>query len=193
MAVSKKQTNERLEHLLARCALADKNALAELYKLTSAKLFAIQLKILKRRDWAEDALQDAYIKIWNQAGAYRPDKGNPLTWLISIARYRAIDMLRRTRPESGNVSLQDYTGQLTQQDTDPRWLIKHGDLLIHCLGKLQDTQRQALIMAYCEGYTHSELSLRLSSPVGTIKTWIRRGLESLRTCLDRGTNAGKHS
>ena len=182
---------EALVALLARCALGDRAAFADLYHATSAKLFAVLLRMLKNEELAEDALQDVFINVWHKAGDYHAGLGAVMTWLISIARYRAIDMLRRRR-----ASLQDETGDagpspdsLPASDGDPfehTCRVANDRRLVECLDALDGQRRACLVLAYCDGYTHEELSRRLGSPVGTIKSWVRRGLQGLRDCLSRG-------
>ena len=180
-------SNATLDQLLARCALADRAAFAALYAATSAKLFAVVLRILKNQELAEDALQDVYIKIWHSAADYHAGKGAVMTWMTSIARYRAIDMLRRARSgikvSTGDVDTVDAQqspgggpAELAMQQAD-------NSRLSACLDELDPPRRACLVLAYCDGYTHDELSVKLGSPVGTIKSWIRRGLQALKACL----------
>ncbi|MCP5140997.1 MAG: sigma-70 family RNA polymerase sigma factor [Gammaproteobacteria bacterium] len=179
---------DQLADWLARCALGDRRAFERLYDATSRRLYGILLRLMKRRDWAEEALQEAYVKIWQNADQYRADRGQPLTWLISIARYRALDMLRRDKGEDSlderreagfeevdEVSVERMQGLSSLAETRD---------LVRCLEDIQLEQRNCLILAYCEGYSHSELSETLSRPVGTIKSWIRRAGQVLKDCLE---------
>lgn len=175
-----------LNDLIARCALRDRQAFAALYDATSAKLFSVILRILGREAVAEETLQEIYLKIWEKAGDYHSGKGQPMTWLISIARYRAIDVLRAQSrrdlpgsPDALEVLADQNPGPAQRAEQDSR----NSDL-DSCLGDLPEPRGQCLRLAYCEGYTHEELSERLGSPVGTIKSWIRRGLIALRDCLE---------
>lgn len=181
--------SDNLADWLAAAAQGDQQAFANLYESCSPQLYALLLRMLKRRDWAEDALQEAFINIWQNAGTYTPERGAPLTWLMSIARYRALDALRRRRPE---VSISDepqagfYGLAAGVQDPDVRSEeLEALRALQTCLEELQDMQRECVLLAYYEGYTHSELAERLEAPLGTVKSWVRRGLQRLRECLGR--------
>jgi RNA polymerase sigma-70 factor (ECF subfamily) len=184
--MSSTQSDDDLIQLLANCALRDRKAFARLYSSTSAKLFGVILRILKQEAIAEEALQEVYLKIWDKAGEYHAGKGRPMTWLISIARYRAIDVARsRTRRElPGSESDVDELAseQLGPQQEFER--ISLGQDLQNCLEQLPESRRDCVLMAYCEGYTHDELSKRMNSPIGTIKSWIRRSLTAIQECLE---------
>ncbi|MCB1801645.1 MAG: sigma-70 family RNA polymerase sigma factor [Gammaproteobacteria bacterium] len=175
--------------MLARAALGDRLAFADLYRATSAKLFAVLLRMLKNEEMAEDALQDVFIKVWHRAGEYHAGKGTVMTWLISIARYRAIDMLRRARAGVQTVSEEQRPlDSHPARDGDPverTCRVSDDARLAACLDELDAQRRACLVLAYCEGYTHDELSQRVGSPLGTIKSWIRRGLLALKSCLER--------
>ncbi|MEJ2693045.1 MAG: sigma-70 family RNA polymerase sigma factor [Candidatus Thiodiazotropha sp.] len=181
-----RRRDERLRHLLAACASKDKIAFADLYESTSAKLFGLLLRILKRHDTAEDCLQEVYLKIWNKAGEYKPYAAAPMTWMSSIARYQAIDLLRRDKRE---VTEADTSGIADQIDLD-RSPEEHAaalteeKMLDHCIGQLKSEHRQVFVLAYFKGLTHVELAQQAEIPVGTVKTWIRRGLETLKRCLE---------
>ena len=168
-----------LIRLLAATAEGDKNAFSRLYRLTSPKLYAIALRILKVEGQAQDCLQEAYLSVWRQAATYQEGKAAPMTWLVTIVRNRALDMLRRQRHELRREDIE--LDMLTAPEPDPamdRLAIEK------CLQDLRADQRECVRLAYYEGLTHPELANRLSHPIGTIKTWIRRGLEQLRQCLE---------
>jgi RNA polymerase sigma-70 factor (ECF subfamily) len=178
--------NEQLKELLAACALNDRQAFAQLYELTSAKLNGVILRILGREAWAQDCLQEAYVKIWNKAGDYRPYVALPMTWMMTIARNQALDLLRRQRREF----LSDEPAK-AEQEIDAELLPMDrlqqddaGRMLQRCLQQLQEQQRQVIALAYFRGLTHDEMARQTGTPLGTIKTWIRRGLEQLRSCLE---------
>jgi RNA polymerase sigma-70 factor (ECF subfamily) len=144
------------------------------------------MRILKRRDWAEDVLQDALISAWRNAGNYRRELGSGKTWLTVILRNRALDRLRR----EASARLAD-TGNDLPDVADPApsalELTMAGDdgrRLKECLETLEETQKRAIVMAYFDGLTHEQLSARLGSPLGTVKSWIRRGLQRLKACLE---------
>lgn len=183
------QASVRREHLAALlegCAQGREAALAELYGLTSAQLYAVVLRILKIEAIAEEALQEAYVKIWDNAGGYTPELGAPMTWMGSIARNQALDILRRRgrheRHESTvQVSLIDAMPDLAKS---PQEMSADAEPLLRCLDRLPEATRECIVKAYCEGYSHDELSDALETPLGTVKSWIRRGLVALRKCLD---------
>ncbi|MCB1737642.1 MAG: sigma-70 family RNA polymerase sigma factor [Gammaproteobacteria bacterium] len=178
----------QLRDWLARCALGDRLAFERLYDATSARLYGILLRLMKRRDWAEEALQEAYVKIWQNAGEYREDRGQPITWLISIARYRALDMLRRDRGEDSLDERReagfDEIDEIGHEQMQGLSSLAETRDLVRCLEGIDLEHRNCLILAYCEGYSHSELSDSLSRPIGTIKTWIRRAGKTLKDCLE---------
>lgn len=175
-----------LENLLARCALRDREAFAALYDATSAKLFSVIQRMLGQEALAEETLQEVYLKIWERAGDYHSGRGQPMTWLISMARYRAIDVLRaqQRRVPAGS---HEAVEMLEEASSGPQVLASQaGEAMVldECLEQLAEQRRQCLQLAYCEGYTHEELSQKLGSPVGTIKSWIRRSLLAVRDCLE---------
>jgi RNA polymerase sigma-70 factor (ECF subfamily) len=184
--------NRQLTDLLHAVAQGRQAAFQELYGLVSPQLFAVLLRILKRRDLAEEALQDALLSVWRNAASYSADKGAPMTWLVSICRYRALDSLRRQRRE---VSLEpmlegveDGTSELAglvDESADGALISKAEErALDDCMGRLNDGQRSSLKLAYFDGCTHEEIAANLGSPIGTVKSWVRRGLESLKRCLE---------
>jgi len=184
--------NARLVDLLHAAAQGRQAAFQELYGVVSPQLFAALLRILKRRDLAEEALQDALLSVWRNAGSYSAEKGAPMTWLLSICRYRALDMLRRERREVSLEPMLDETGDGTAElagladESEDGALISKAEerALDECMRRLNDGQRASLKLAYFDGCTHEEIAANLKSPVGTVKSWVRRGLESLKRCLE---------
>lgn len=182
--------NQRLVDMLHGCAQGRQPAFQKLYQLTSPQLFAILMRILKRRDLAEEALQDAFLSVWRNASSYTAQKGAPMTWLVSICRYRALDMLRREHREvhldpSGeedeNAALAGFSDESESND-----LISHAEAraLRHCLDRLNEGQRNSLKLAYFDGCSQEEIASTLNAPVGTVKSWVRRGLQGLKQCLE---------
>ena len=176
---------EELEELLTRCALGNRGAFETLYNATSAQLFAVLIRICQNKHLAEDVLHDAFLRIWQKSGDFRPGRGAPLTWMISIARYRAIDVLRREN-------------RLTTESAIPEPVAPEGDTpdsqvasnqsaaaLTTCLNELSEDQQQSLRLAYLGGLTHAQTAARMSRPEGTVKSWIRRSFKTLRKCLNR--------
>jgi RNA polymerase sigma-70 factor (ECF subfamily) len=177
---------ERLAGLLGRCALKDQRALADLYALTSAKLFGVALRILRRQDWAEEVLQECYVNIWNHAADYAAARSAPLTWMTSIVRNRCLDWLRRPAQESTGEEYEIAVETWQDDAAGPmERLIAEGEAgaLARCLGELEARQRQSIVLAFFHGLSHSELSTHMREPLGTVKTWVRRGLERLKACL----------
>ncbi|OOG23987.1 RNA polymerase subunit sigma-24 [Thioalkalivibrio denitrificans] len=175
-----------LARLLSECALGNKGAFERLYRATSPKLFAIAVRILGSEAQAEECLQDAYVKIWHRAGDYRPHLASPQTWLVTIVRNGALDTLRRNRRQ---VTLQDPAHLEFLMDEwstapGPEGLDNDSDRLRDCLGQLGEDQRRCLEIAYFQGLSHAEVAQVTGTALGTVKTWIRRGLEQLRKCLD---------
>jgi RNA polymerase sigma-70 factor (ECF subfamily) len=177
---------ERLAGLLAQCALKNQRAFADLYGLTSAKLYGVALRILRRQDWAEDVLQECYVNIWNHAGNYAVQKSAPLTWMTSIVRNRCLDWLRRPQMEATGADY-DVAVEAWQDDSPGPMdqLMAAGDAqaLARCLQQLEGKQRQSIMLAFFHGMSHSELAGHMKQPLGTVKTWVRRGLERLKGCL----------
>lgn len=176
--------NHDFLYLLSATAQGDRLAFADLYRQTAGKLYAISLQMLRRRDLAEEAVQEAFVRIWHNAGDYQQEKGTVLTWMISIVRYRALDMLRATksRRETGDEGLEEA---LDEQSPEQELYEQRDRVRIdRCMDRLDEAQRQAIEMAYFRGLTHMEVCVQMESPLGTIKTWIRRGLERLKRCLE---------
>ncbi len=170
--------------LLQRVAAKDRAAFSALYAATSAKLYGIILRILSRRDVADDILQEVFVKIWERAGDFRPEIASPITWMGTIARNRALDEVRRKAP----LSIEDApeTLEIASEDRHPLdGLEQSEDLLrvMQCLEELDQQLRQIVLLAYRDGMSREELSRRFGRPVPTIKTWLRRSLAQLRGCL----------
>lgn len=180
--ISSLPPSDPLPELLARCALGDRQAFARLYRATSAKLFGVAVRILNDGR-AEEVVQEAYVKIWHHAGDYRPDKGAPMTWMASIVRNRALDLLRRANLETTLEDDMDWADDAP----GPLELSLHGAearALTQCLDQLDAAQREAVLLAFFHGLAHADLARRLRQPLGTVKSWIRRSLERLRKCLE---------
>jgi RNA polymerase sigma-70 factor (ECF subfamily) len=177
--------DQQLQSLLDRCAAADPSALERLYGLAAPLLFACLIRILRRRALAEEALQDVFVSIWQRAGQFQSSRGRPMAWMMSIARYRAIDLLRHER--SAPVLVPDLPERAdsaddSKEDSAP-WMPATG-LLERCLALLNDHQRSCLELAFVGGNSHEDISRLTGNPLGTVKSWIRRGLQSLRKCLE---------
>jgi RNA polymerase sigma-70 factor (ECF subfamily) len=181
--------NDRLKAWLAATAARDEAAFARLYEATASKLFGVALRILRREDWAEEVVQDCYVSIWNNAGSYSPALSAPMTWMTSIVRNRCLDWLRRPVLDTVSAAADaddDPLDQIAADDPGPlARLAATGDAraIAECLGRLEVRQRHVIMLAFFQGMTHTELAAHTREPLGTVKTWIRRGLERLRACL----------
>ena len=177
----------RLATLLSRSALGDRQAFAELYQATRAKLFAVSLRIVRERPLAEEALQDSFVRVWNHAPEYAQAKSAPLTWMTAIVRNRSLDIVRRTR-ELPDVDDALATLLVDESASPARDAAERADAhsLQRCLEELDAEQRQSIALAFFHGLTHSELARHLRRPLGTVKTHVRRGLARLRECLAHG-------
>ena len=189
--MSPPNTDGELMELLDRVAARDDTALRLLYTQTSSKLFGLALRILRQRALAEDVLQEAYLTIWRAAVDYRASLSPPMAWMALIVRSRALDALRRRSTERANLmnELDDEMAQTLEGDSpnpmDTADASEQAFALHHCLGKLDHKQREVVSLAYLRDLSHGELAEQLKLPLGTVKTWIRRGLEQLRTCMAR--------
>jgi len=177
---------QKLEALLAQCALGDKVAFAQLYQTVSSKLNGIAYRILYNVDSANEVLQEAFVQIWNNASEYRSDKSEPLTWMASIVRYRAYDRIKfeKRRIEGAQIKADiDNFDDIESPQSDGVLLCELDQQLEACLATLETTQRKSILMAYYYGYSREEISSQFDTPVNTIKSWLRRGIERLQLCL----------
>ncbi|MDB5820710.1 MAG: polymerase sigma-e factor sigma-24 [Rhizobacter sp.] len=190
-----------LSRLLGRAGIGDRAAFEDLYKRTSAHLFAVVLRINRDRGQAEEVLQEVYIKVWHAARTFDAAQGQPLTWLISIARHRAIDSLRRKQTEPQVRSApspvddedHDVYDDLADSALGPlETLSRASDAqrIANCLKGLTAPQRQSVALAFFDGLSHAEVAERMHQPLGTVKSWVRRALLSLRACLEGNVSPG---
>jgi RNA polymerase sigma-70 factor (ECF subfamily) len=176
--------HENLLPLLQKTAAGNQAAFESLYAQTSGQLYAVALKMLKNKEGAEEATQEAYINIWYKASYYQEGQGTVLTWLVSIVRYRALDIIRHKKVRNEDAHDEEYVGDNTDENASPFQSVKGYPKLDMCMNELDSQQRQAIHLAYFNGLSHSEVVQHLSTPLGTIKSWIRRGLVSLQRCLN---------
>lgn len=182
--------NQRLVDLMKRVALQDHASFKQLYDLTSGHLYGVAMRFVRKRELADEILQDAFINVWQQAGGYSATLSTPMTWLISVVRNKSLDRLRKGKIESDSTDALDVdaTGQGQEEaidHADPQDLFDAATEkfeLNRCLSLLEPPQRQSLALAYYNGLSHSEVAEHLQVPLGTAKAWLRRGLERLKKC-----------
>jgi RNA polymerase sigma-70 factor (ECF subfamily) len=190
--------SEALRASLARVALGDRAAFAAVYQATRSHLFGVILRIVADRGQAEDVMQEVFVNIWRAAQGFDAARAQPMTWLTSIARNRAIDSLRRrkTEPQTVSTSLTDADGEehdllaaLPSDAAGPLELLQQAAQareVGHCMQQLSAEQRHCVALAYYQGLSHSEVAEHLAQPLGTVKSWVRRALIALKDCLGRG-------
>jgi len=190
------ERSRELSQLLSRTGLGDRAAFARLYERTSGHLFAVVLRIQRDRAMAEDLLQEVYVSVWKAAASFDAARSQPLTWLTHIARNRAIDSLRRAQaqPRTDSLSVGDDDDRpdpheaLASDDPGPLDLLGQASdrrQLSHCMDHLTPPQRQSVALAFFDGLSHAEVAEQLREPLGTVKSWVRRALQTLKGCLER--------
>ena len=181
-------STDALENLLARITLNDQTALEQLYSSVAPKLNGIAMKIVNDTDLANDVLQETFLQIWDNAGDYRRDQSEPMTWMTSLLRYRALDKLRSENREKnrrdqfqeaqslfGEQEFASPLASMLQENSDTR--------LNKCLQTLDVLNRNSILMAYYFGYSREEIAMHIEQPINTIKSWLKRGLTRLAQCL----------
>lgn len=185
------EPDARLIALIDRVATRDDAALKALYDHTAGKLFGLALRVTQQRDRAEDALQETFLQVWKSAADYRASLSPPMAWLGLIVRSRALDQLRRHKAERAHLTepLDDALADTLEGDSanplDTSLASQQAWALHQCLARLENQQREVVSLAYLRDLSHSELAQQLQLPLGTVKSWIRRGLDQLRTCMAR--------
>ena len=180
-----------LIRLLDRVAEHDPAALKALYDRCSSKLFGLAIRVVSNREWAEDVLQESFLNIWRSAGDYRASLSPPMAWLGLIVRSRGLDLLRRRAAERSHLTqeLDEVMADTMAGDSpcpmDTAQASEQAWALHRCLEQLENRQREVLSLAYVRDLSHGELARQLKLPLGTVKTWIRRGLDQLRMCMAR--------
>lgn len=173
-----------LAALFPAIASGDRQAFSRLYERTSAKLYGIALRILQNESEAEEVLQDVYVSVWRNAGRFEPGRASPITWLAVLARNRAIDRIRGRKPAAASL---EEAGDPASSDLDALEILEQADdrkQLHGCLEQLDESPRRAVVSAFLDGSTHSEIAVREDVPLGTMKSRIRRALIALRSCLE---------
>ena len=173
-----------LAELLRRVADGDAKAFRALFQATSAKLYGVVFRILRRKDLADEVVQEAYLRIWRRASSFNPQAGSPITWMAVIARNLALDEVRRVQP----VSMEDRPDVLDMPDAfiDPLQARDKAETwarLMACLDGIEKDRREMVLLAYHHGLSREELAAKFGAPIATVKTWLRRSLLQLRACL----------
>lgn len=182
---------QQLKLWLAAVANRDADAFRNLYDATSSKLFGFVLRILIKRELAEEVLQESFVSIWNNAGTYQPGLAAPMTWMTTIVRNKAFDLLRRvdeTVEIDADTFDRDVMNAMESDAPTPiesLQLSEDAKALARCFSRLDGLHRQAIALAFYHDLSHSEIAEQMTLPIGTVKTWVRRGLEKLRVCLTR--------
>lgn len=173
--------------LLAGCAGGDRQALRALFEAEGPRMTGVARRILRRHDLAEEAVQDAFVAVWQKAAQYDPARGAALGWIYAVLRNRALNMLRNsaredlTAPEDIDAARESAP---MEDPADEAWeRLDASSRLRACLEALDPLKRRCVLMAYVLGFTHGEIAGRLATPLGTVKAWVRRGLGSLRECM----------
>jgi RNA polymerase sigma-70 factor, ECF subfamily len=188
-------TEDKLPELMSRVGLGDRAAFERLYRAASAHLYAVSFRILKNEGRADEVLQEAFMNIWHNAGAYNAALATPMTWMINIVRNKSIDALRSGKSEHASTSAIDDDALNVAADSahEPQRLFDDSltkRKIDGCMSGLGAQQRQALALAYYRGLVHTEIANALGAPLGTAKGWVRRGLEQLRSCLEAAGVSG---
>ena len=190
--VMKTEANDaELIRLLDRIACQDQAALKVLYDSCASKLFGLAMRVVNHRERAEDVLQESFLTIWRSSGDYRASLSPPMAWMGLIVRSRGLDLLRRRTADRSQVTqeLDEVMTDTLEGDSpsplDTAQASEQAWALHQCLGKLENRQREVVSLAYIRDLSHSELAAQLKLPLGTVKTWIRRGLDQLRVCMAR--------
>ena len=170
------------ETSLAACAAGDRKALRALYEREARWLMGVALRIVRDRPVAEEVLQDAFLQIWRSAATFDASRGSGRGWIYTVVRHRALQEVRKSG-HNATLAVEDIDNLADhRQLADDAPDIDAGELE-RCLERLEPQKRECIIQAFVEGYTHEQIAKRLDAPLGTIKSWVRRGLVSLKECL----------
>lgn len=182
-------TADELENLLARIALKDQKALQQLYDSVASRLNGTAMRILADEDLSNDVLQETFLQIWHNAGDYRRDQSEPMTWMTSLLRYRTLDKLKAEKREQNRrdqyKEAQDLFGDEHEKSPISGLLQQEaGGVLDRCLSTLDTLNKNAILMAYYYGYSREDIAIHVEQPINTVKSWLKRGLSRLAECLD---------
>jgi RNA polymerase sigma-70 factor (ECF subfamily) len=177
-------TPPELVWLMAAVAKGDQAAFERLYAATRTKLYGVVLRILRRSDLADEVIQETFLKIWHNAGTFDPKLATPITWMVAIARNRALDVIRKKT----EISIEDEPAAMETAGEEPnplarREMTEELRRLLACLGHLEEDRRRMVLLAYYSGWSREQLAVKFEAPANTIKTWLRRSLLEIRECL----------
>ena len=173
-----------IEACLAACARGDHAALRTIYDSEAARMIGVAMGIVKRRSLAEDAVHDTFVQIWRAAGTFDPERGHGRTWIYAILRHRALALLRQEKRI--DFSSEPIADELPSEEDGPEAIVarlSEASALRRCLERLAPERRAAIILAYMHGLSHGELAGKLDLPLGTVKSWLRRSLLTLKACM----------
>lgn len=179
--------NDLYAELLGLCAQGDDRAFARLYQLTSPRLYSVCLRLMRTQQAAEEVLQEGFVKIWHNCGAFDHRRASAMTWMTTVVRNRGLDVLRSKKSRPREVDAEFESMEFASGDMSPSegaglsWSARR---VGECMEDLRESQRKSIYMAYYYGYTHEEIARKLQAPLGTVKAWVRRGIERLRKCLE---------
>lgn len=171
-------TDDELARLLGRCAARDRFALHPVYEAMAPVLYGLALRLLRNRALAQETLQEAFLQIWSNAGRFDPERGSARAWMIGILRYRALDRI-------GGEARYAASGEMPEPAEDVPVSAEDREALFTCLSELPETSRRCITLAYVEGMSHQEIATHLGHPLGSVKSWILRGLGTLKKCMER--------
>lgn len=196
MAQSSNSPNQlQLKHWLHGAAQKDELAFRALYEASSPRLYGLALRILRRRELAEEALQESFVSIWHHAGDYQAGMSAPMTWMTTIVRNKSFDLLRRLQVDveiDGEVFDERVLASLRDPAANPAEALElssEARALAACMSALEEKHRHVVGLAFFHDLSHSDVARKLALPVGTVKTWIRRSLARLQACLTGGKAA----
>jgi RNA polymerase sigma-70 factor, ECF subfamily len=177
--------------LLGAVGRGDEAAFERLYGATRAKLYGVLVRILGKPALAEEVMEETYLKVWKMADQFDPATASPITWMVAMARNRAIDIVRKR----GDVSIDEEPEAPEPAAEAPAPLARRemtAELkrLLSCLGRLDPEKQRIVLLAYYSGWSRDQLASKLDIPVNTIKTWLRRSLLEIRECMGVPTGAG---
>ena len=183
MAETLSAPTEDLAGLIWRVSSGDRAAFRRLYDAQASRLYGVALRVTRQPALASDAVHDAFLQVWRNASQFDSTRGTPDSWLLSLVRYRALDIARRRGREVSDEGIPERIDEgpdpLTQLEQR-----RDSDALRSCLGTLDEERRRLIVMSFVHGLSHSEVADKLRMPLGTVKSWIRRGLMALRLCLE---------